>query len=192
MYDIESIKKLLNQRLSQKRYIHSLNVADECRNLAKQYSEDEEKAYFAGLIHDICKELDTEELRQMAYQSGLMMTRAEKETKGLWHGVAGAAYIKDTLNITDADIINSVRFHTVARAGMSRLEEIVYMGDLISADRTYKDVKKMRRTAYIDLNQAMLDGLVFSIQSVIEKKGLIPEYTIQAYNQYLYIQSKCI
>ncbi len=187
MYEVDEIKTLLKERLSEKRYIHSLNVADECRKLAEAYDEDPDRAYFAGLVHDICKELPAEEMKRTAVDSDLSMTKAELETKALWHAVAGAGYVRDVMKINDEDIINAVRFHTVGRAGMTRLEEIVYMGDLISADRTYKDVKKFRKLAYHDLNRAMLEALIFSIESVIDKKGLIPEYTIQAYNQYNFI-----
>lgn len=190
MYDVEEIKKLLSSRLSEKRYIHSLNVADECRRLAQKYEADEEKAYFAGLVHDICKELPADELKQKAIDSDLAMSKAEIETKPLWHAVAGAGYVRDELNVNDTDIINSIRFHTIARAGMSRLEEIVYIGDLISADRNYKDVKKFRKLAYQDMDAVMLEAIIFSIESVTGKKGLIPDYTVQAYNQYVYISKK--
>lgn len=184
MFDVENIKDFLKNRLSEKRYNHSLNVADECRKLAQRYEEDEERAYYAGLVHDVCKELPAAELKQMAIESDLDMTQAEIETKALWHAVAGAGFVRDSLMIEDTDIINAVRFHTIGRAGMSRLEEIVYIGDLISADRTYKDVKKFRKLAYQDMDKVMLEALIFSIESVTEKKGLIPEYTLQAYNQY--------
>lgn len=179
------MKDFLRSRLSDKRYTHSVNVADECRKLAKKYDEDEEKAYFAGLVHDVCKEIPADELKKMAAESGLNLTQAELVTKALWHAVAGAAFVRDSLNIQDEDIINAVRFHTIGRAGMSRLEEIVYIGDLISADRTYKDVKKFRKLAYQDMDRVMLEALIFSIESVTEKKGLIPEYTLEAYNQYV-------
>jgi len=69
--------------LSEKRYIHSLNVADECRHLAQIYDSDEEKAYFAGLVHDICKELPVDQLKQKAVDSNLAISKAELETKAL-------------------------------------------------------------------------------------------------------------
>jgi len=190
LYSVDNAKELLRARLSEKRYIHSLNVADECRHLAQRYDSDEEKAYFAGLVHDICKELPADELKNKAVDSNLAISRAELETKALWHAIAGAGFVKDDMKINDMDIINAVRFHTVARAGMTKLEEIVYIGDLISADRTYKDVKKFRKLAYQSLDKTMLEAVIFSMQSVIEKRGLIPEYTIEAYNQYLYVESK--
>ena len=61
LYDTEDKKKFLKANLSQKRYQHSLNVAAECRKLAEKYGEDPDKAYFAGLLHDICKELPADE-----------------------------------------------------------------------------------------------------------------------------------
>lgn len=105
-------------------------------------------------------------------------------SRPLWHAIAGAAYIRDEFGIKDIDIINAVRFHTVGRAGMSRLEEIVYLADLVSADRDYKDVERMRKLAHTNLDEAMLEGLKFSIESVLKKGGYIPRYTLEGYNFY--------
>ena len=192
LYDVELIKDFLRNRLSEKRYTHSVNVADECRKLAQKYGEDEEKAYFAGLVHDICKELPADELKKMAMESNLNMSEAEISTKALWHAVAGAGFVRDSLMIEDEDIINAVRFHTIGRADMTLLEQIVYIGDLISADRNYKDVKKFRKLAYQDMDKVMLEALIFSIESVTGKRGLIPDYTLQAYNQYVNSEMKRI
>ncbi|MBO5103690.1 MAG: nicotinate-nucleotide adenylyltransferase, partial [Ruminococcus sp.] len=86
--------------------------------------------------------------------------------------------------IEDIDILNSVRFHTVGRAGMTRLEEIVYLGDLVSADRDYKDVDRMRKIAYTSLDRAMLEAFAFSVRSVVKKGGLVPICTAEGYNFY--------
>ncbi|MBO7472767.1 MAG: nicotinate-nucleotide adenylyltransferase [Ruminococcus sp.] len=183
-YNPEDKKKILKARLTVKRYTHSLNVATECKKLAEKYGEDPDKAYFAGLLHDICKELPEEEQKALVLESGFTVCREEMETRSLLHGIAGAYYIKKEFGIEDIDILNSVRFHTVGRAGMSRLEEIVYIGDLISAERDYKDVDKMRRLAYTDLNAAMLEAFAFSMKSVIKKGGVIPICTVEGYNFY--------
>ncbi len=184
MYKIDDKKKYLKENLSAKRYQHSLNVAAECKKLAEKYGEDPDKAYFAGLLHDICKELPAEEQRSLVIESGFTVCREELETRSLLHGIAGAYFIKKEYGVADIDILNAVRFHTVGRAGMSRLEEIVYLGDLVSAERDYKDVDKMRKLVYTDLNEAMLYALAFSIRSVLKKGGLIPPCTIEAYNFY--------
>ena len=67
---------------------------------------------------------------------------------------------------------------------MTRLEEIVYLGDLVSADRSYKDVEKMRKLVYSDLNKAMLEAFAFSIKSVVKKDGMLPLCTVEGYNFY--------
>lgn len=183
-YNTDEKKKLLKDMLSQKRYNHSLNVAEECKNLAKKYGEDQDKAYYAGLLHDICKELPQKEQKKLVLESSFSVCREELDTHSLWHAIAGAYYIKSRFGIEDIDIINAVRFHTVGRAGMSRLEEIVYLGDLISADRDYKDVDKMRKLAYSDLDAAMLEAFEFSVKSVVKKGGLLPLCTAEGYNFY--------
>jgi nicotinate (nicotinamide) nucleotide adenylyltransferase len=188
LYDPETKKKYLKENLSAKRYTHSLNVAEECRKLAERYGEDPNKAYFAGLLHDICKELPSDEQKRLADNNVFTVCREELETRSLWHAVAGAYFIKTEFRIEDIDILNAVRFHTVGRAGMSLLEEIVYMGDLISADRDYKDVDKIRKLAYTDLNAAMLEAFAFSIKSVVKKGGFIPPCTAEGYNFYLRLQ----
>ena len=57
MFDVDGIKTLLHSRLSKKRYNHSLNVAAEARKLAFRYGVDPDRAYAAGLLHDICKKI---------------------------------------------------------------------------------------------------------------------------------------
>lgn len=188
LYDPENKKKFLKEQLSAKRYAHSLNVAAECRKLAEKFGEDTEKAYFAGLLHDICKELPDDIQRELVIHSGFTYSREELETRSLWHAIAGAGLVRDKFGIEDIDILNAIRFHTVGRAGMSRLEEIVYLGDLISADRDYKDVDKMRKLAYMSLDEAMLEAFLFSIKSVVKKGGLIPVCTVEGYNFYTRLQ----
>ncbi|MBO4523691.1 MAG: nicotinate-nucleotide adenylyltransferase [Ruminococcus sp.] len=183
-YNPDDKKKILKARLTAKRYTHSLNVAEECRKLAEKYGEDPDKAYFAGLLHDICKELPENEQKDLVLASGYTVCREEMETRSLLHGIAGAYYVKKEFGVEDIDILNSIRFHTVGRAGMSRLEEIVYIGDLVSAERDYKDVEKMRKLAYTDLNSAMLEAFAFSMKSVIKKGGVIPICTVEGYNFY--------
>jgi|APHig6443717817_1056837.scaffolds.fasta_scaffold00313_24 predicted HD superfamily hydrolase involved in NAD metabolism len=184
LLNIEDIKTLLKNRLSKKRFIHSLNVADECVKLAAVYKEDISKAYLAGLIHDICKEMPNDEMYELVIKSNLAVDKCELLSKSLWHAIAGAYYIKENLEINDFDVINAVRFHTVGRASMSRLEEIVYLGDLISVDRTYKDVTKLRKYAYCDIDKAIFMALCFSITDVIEGELFIPVSSIEAYNKY--------
>ena len=191
MYSAEEIIDILDIRLSKKRYQHSLNVAEEAGKLAEHYNyPDTEKAYIAGLLHDICKEIPKEEQLAMVSASDMDVTDVELVTPPLFHAIAGARYSEQVLNIDDRDILNAIRYHTVGRAGMSRLEEIIYIADLISEDRNYKDVNKMRKYAYQSIEKAMLEALKFSITDVVGKGSLLPRHTIEAYNHYISIKKK--
>ena len=56
---------------------------------------------------------------------------------------------------------------------------------MLSDERDYKGVTKMRKLAFEDLQAAMLTALTDAIGSVLKKGGMIPQYTIAAYNSYL-------
>jgi nicotinate-nucleotide adenylyltransferase len=186
MYTDAELTDILNIRLSKKRFTHSLNVAAEAKKLAERYGfKDVDKAYTAGLIHDCCKEIPTEEQLAMVKKSRRNVSEAEKCVPALYHAVAGAYYAETVFGFTDDDFLNAIRYHTTGRADMSEIEKIIYLADLVSADRNYKDVDKMRKLAYRDLDTAMLEGLRFSIIEVAEKGSLLPPQTIEGYNQYI-------
>jgi nicotinate-nucleotide adenylyltransferase len=185
VYQVKDKIAFLEQTLSKKRFQHSCNVARAARQLAQRYGEDQETAYFAGLVHDICKEMPFEEQRRLMLAGDFAPDEAELHSRKLWHGIAGAYFLQREFGVTDRDILNAVRFHTVGRPDMSLLEEIIYIADMISEERDYKGVAKMRRLAFENLQEAMLTALTDAIGSVLKKEGLIPQYTIAAYNGYL-------
>ena len=89
------------------------------------------------------------------------------------------------LGITDTDILNAIRFHTVGRADMSKLEKIVYLGDLVSAERNYPDVEKYRAYALENLDNGMYKALEWLIPDFVGSGRMIPVSTVEAYNCYL-------
>lgn len=60
MTDYEKYNTLIKSRLSEHRYIHSVNVANAAARLAKLNGADEEKACLAGILHDVMKEAPLE------------------------------------------------------------------------------------------------------------------------------------
>ena len=181
----EQLKLLLKNRLSEKRYIHSLNVAEASKRLAALYGADENKAYTAGLIHDCCK--DTPAGEQLSYMLGNSMELSECEISSakLYHAMCGSLYVKNEYGVTDADIINAVRYHTTGRKNMSLLEKIVFIADFISDERDYNGVEVMREKAGRSLDEAIVEGLAFTIKDLIDKGVLLHPDTIDAYNDAL-------
>lgn len=181
---VGTYKEYLKNNLSKKRYTHSINVAAEAVKLADLYDCNREKCYIAGLLHDIAKELPADKQLELVEKSPLDVSEIEKKAVPLYHSIAGAELVQTLFDIKDEKIIKAIRYHTTARGGMSKLEQIIYLADLISADRDYKDVKKMRKFAYTSLERAMYEALKFSVSDSVEKGNTIPLSTMEAYNEF--------
>ncbi len=179
----EEFKSLIEGKLKTNRYIHSLNVADSARMLALKYGCDEEKAYTAGLLHDVMKNASDFEQISVINKAGWEMTDCEKVNKKLWHAIAGAAFMKAELHIDDEELINAVRYHTTARKNMSVLEKVIYVADFISADRDYPEVDEVREAADQSLEKAMMLGLEFCIHEIVERKQILHPDSVDAYNE---------
>lgn len=174
--------ELLRERLTERRFIHSLNVADSARELAGIYGYDPEKAYTAGLIHDCCK--DEPAGLQLSYMlgNGAQLTECEINTAKLYHSICGSIYIQKEFGIDDIEIINAVRYHTTGRKNMSLLEKIVFIADFISAERDYNGVEIMREKAARSLDEAIVEGLSFTIKDLIDAGRIVHTDTLDAYN----------
>ncbi len=183
--EFDKYEELIKELLSKKRFNHSMNVAEACYSLAEEYGADKKRCYLAGLLHDVMKEEDKAIQQRMTVESGLAPDPSECNCPSLWHAVAGAVYVRDTLGIEDTEIIRAIRFHTIGCAEMSLLEKIVYLGDMISADRDYKDIDKFRKICYDGIDKAMSVALIYNIESVCKKCAAIPKYSFEAYNYYL-------
>lgn len=178
-------KKYLKDNLSQKRYKHSLNVANAAVRLAKRNDVDTDRAYAAGLLHDVCKELSGVEQLELIKQTEFEVDQTELRTPSMYHAIAGSVFVRQHFGIDDEEIIRAIRFHTVASDKMSKLEQIVYLADLISADREYDGVEKMRRLCLKSLSRGMLEALSFQIISNTQKGNFLIASTVRAYNEYV-------
>lgn len=183
--DYDEYEELLRERLSKKRFTHSMNVAEECFRLAERFGADKRGCYLAGMLHDIMKEAAPERQKQYTADSGLNPDPVELAAKSLWHAVAGAYYVREVMQIKDEEIISAIRYHTVGCARMTVMEKIVYLGDMISEEREYKGVDKMREYCYRDLDLAMSVALIYQVNCVCSKCAGLPLSTFEAYNYYL-------
>lgn len=185
------VRKFLRSKLDEYRYIHSLGVADSARQLAKIYGADEEKAYFAGLTHDIMKNASRDEQLQIMEKGGIILSPAEKNNPKLWHAMAGECYLRLEMGITDRDVLGSVRYHTTGKAGMTLLEKIVYVADYISAERNYPDVDVMRDLSLNhSLEEAALYSLQYTFMKLTPKKGIIHTDSVDFYNELIMDERK--
>lgn len=173
----------IREKLRPERFAHSLNVAREAERLAQTYGADSQKAYTAGILHDIMKNAAAHEQLSMLEEAGAALTADERANPKLWHAMAGEAYARIRLHVQDAEILRAIRYHTTARAGMGALEKVLYIADFISADRDYDGVEGMRRAAGVSLEAAMLEGMRFCIVDLVRSGQVIHTDSVKAYNE---------
>lgn len=181
--DYEKFKLILKSRLNEKRYFHSLCVADEAKRLAIKYGGDAEKCYLAGLLHDITKNSPDEEHLKLFETFGIMLSVVEKNAVKLWHAMSGEAYIKNVLGIDDSELLDAVRYHTTAKANMSLTAKILYLADFTSRDRDYEDVDVIRALVDKSLDEAFIYALKYSITDLVEFSRAVHPDTVEAYNE---------
>lgn len=189
--EFDKLKALAKSRMSDYRYIHTVGVAKRASRLARIYGEDEYRAYRAGLLHDICKDIPKTEMLGMIER--YIPDFAEKlpewyRSQALWHSLAAALYAENELHEQDVEILNSVRYHTSARAGMSRMEEIIYLADITSEERSYPDVEVVRQLSETDISAAMLYSLKYIVCDLVSKDAQLTSETVAAYNQYVLLK----
>lgn len=180
---IPELERLAEEKLSKKRFKHVVNVKNQAVSLGKKYKENLEKCQIAALLHDITKELTFDNQLQMILQSDIMSNDIIIKSAQLYHAVTGTIYTKETLHIEDEDILNAIKYHTTARANMSKLEKIIYIADATSADRKYKEVERFRELSFVDLDLCMLEIIRHTIRYLVKDGCLIPADTLNAYNE---------
>lgn len=174
--------EILKTRLTPQRLYHSICVAEQAKHLAEIFGGDTEKAYTAGLVHDIMRYEPPEKMIELIIGDGQVLTESEKKITVTLHAVAGEVYLRKNLKVTDGEILLSVRYHTTGKEDMTLLEKIIYAADLTSADREYPDVDEVRALAEKDLDRTVLRGLSFTIEDNARKCRPIHIDTVKAFN----------
>ena len=174
--------EILKTRLTPQRLYHSICVAEQAKHLAEKFGGDSEKAYTAGLIHDIMRYEPVEKMLELIENDGQILTDSEKNITVTLHAIAGEVFLRKELGVTDNEILSAVRWHTTGKEDMSLLEKIIYVADLTSEDREYPDILEVRAMAEESLDKTCLRGLSFTIEDNAKKCRPIHIDTVKAYN----------
>ena len=181
----EEYENEVRRHLTQGRFYHSQCVAAQAARLAQRYGGDVEQARLAGILHDIMKDTAPEEQLKILADSGIILTKTQRRNRKLWHSLAGAAYLRGTLGVADQAVVEAVACHTSGKKDMSLLDKVLFVADYISADRDYPGVEDMRKAADRSLEEAMVEGILFTVNELMEQRLPVAAESIEAYNDAL-------
>lgn len=145
MEHVKAWKTLLKKRLPERTYRHCLSVAEMMERLAKDAGITPEQARTAGLLHDLCKNLNDDEVLAAAENYGLVITPAQKKKPSLLHGPVAAEEARHSLGVTDEEVLDAIRFHTVGRPHWGAVGLALYFADFTEPLRTYPVAAEARK-----------------------------------------------
>lgn len=173
--------RLEEKQLSTKRYHHCLGVAKTAEQLAKKYQANSKKAKLAGLLHDFYKETPKEIfinlIKQNHYNPDLL-----NYNLGVWHGFLGADLLQHEYHVTDIEILNAVRYHTISDPQMDTLAKIVFVADYIEPHRNFKEVELARKIANKNLDAAVLFEIINSVNLLMNQGKKVHPQMLLTYN----------
>ena len=152
--DLYFIKKI-KDRLKESRYIHSLSVAHLAYKIAKIQNLDYQKAYIAGILHDIAKYVDKNE-------SLALMKKYYPDYVSIgsfaYHQFLGEKIAKEEFSVVDEEILGAIKYHTTGKKEMNWLEKLIYAVDKIDPTRSY-DSSLLIKAVEEDLDKGFLTVL---------------------------------
>ena len=143
------LKLVIRNYMGLHRATHSHNVALLAKEKATLYNIDENKAYVAGMIHDIGKEVPLEEQYKLI--------ECDKElfevNDATVHAFSAYHIAKDELKIDDEEILCAIKWHTTAYFEMPKLAKLIYVCDMLSSERDFTGIAELRALLDVDLDE---------------------------------------
>jgi predicted HD superfamily hydrolase involved in NAD metabolism len=160
---LEAAEGYARERLSNKRYAHTLRVAETAERLAEIHGLESKKARLAGLLHDAAREVGKEELLRVAEEDNLAVGDFEHERPMLLHGRVAAELARRELGVKDGEILDAVRAHTTGEPEMGPLALTLFVADKVEPGREGPSVEDLRELACKDLRRSACAALEASI-----------------------------
>ncbi|GEQ05278.1 HD domain-containing protein [Staphylococcus gallinarum] len=184
---IDQAIDIVKEKLPQKRFEHSLRVAETAVKLADIYDGDKDKAELAGILHDYSKYDDLGEMYQIVTKYNLDSKLLSYGSEIL-HGPVCAVIMKEKYGVYDDEVLSAIEYHTTGRAQMTKTEKLVFVADYIEPGRKTPGVEEIRDLAY---NQGSLDKTIYEISKrtvmyLIGKDINVFDATIACLNYYNY------
>ena len=185
---MRELEGAVKEKLSEKRFLHTMRCAALADRLAEHWGADREEAYVAAMLHDITKEESYESQLKLLENHGIILSDTQKLPQVI-HAFSGALSAKLDFCVSD-EVYNAIRWHTTARSGMSLLEKIIWLADICEEGRDFPRVEKIRRLMFSDLSGALVAGFDTTIKFLAEKGQKIDVNMIEARNYELELSER--
>ena len=170
LYYIDSLKEWYGDR-----YEHVKSVADLSYKIAKSNGFNPQKAYIAGFLHDLGKnvyisENDKDYSEEIKFINELNNGDFSDLPSYAVHQVLGVYYAKKMFEIDDEKILNAILWHCTGNEQMMWIQKIVYAADKIDPSRGY-DSTNLIRAMMDDIDEGFVTVLRANIEFIESKEN---------------------
>ena len=180
----DKLIQIIQSQMSRERFQHVLGVEQVAVQLAEKFEVSTEAASIAALTHDYAKERSDKEMQELIFSEKLDLEWLDYGSN-IWHGPLGAVLVERELGISNPDILNAIRHHTIGAEKMTLLEQVIYVADYIEPGRNFPGVERARVLAEENLQEAVRYETKRILQHLIEQNRKIYPKTIATYNKWV-------
>ncbi len=150
---IEQLSDVLKKTVSERRFIHSVGVAQTTTMLLEYYGCTDyvktwnglEAGAFCGLAHDLAREMPGQALIEYCRNNGVELTDWEIKSPVLAHGKASAHMASLLAPGYPESWKKAIEAHTTGRNGLDDLAQALFVADFIEPSRTFLTEEKRRQ-----------------------------------------------
>ncbi len=172
--DIDALRDAVRERLSEKRFLHTVGCEQMAVKLAEMYGGDVKTVRISALLHDITKELSLPEQLNLCEKWSIIHDYDSDNIDAVIHADTAAAMAEREFGF-GARVCSAIKKHTVGAEKMSLEDKIVFVADACEENRTYPEADKVRKLAYSDLDEAII-YIVRRTAERLSQKGKTPYY----------------
>jgi len=180
---LEEVAEAVARQLGEARLGHVRRVAATAVHLAERFALPVREAALAGWLHDFYRETPEAELRRLARHCGV--EGAESAPVGVLHGPVAARLLPRRWPDLPTEVLQAIDRHTTGDVGMSRLDCLLYVSDLIEPGRSFAGLDAVRQAAEQDLEKATLLAMDLVLQDLLARHRPIDVRAVRARNDLL-------
>ena len=175
------LETIVKTKMSNKRYLHTISMASLAKEIAKSNGLNETKAYVAGMLHDIAKEMPHDQALSLMNQ---YFPNYIDKPEAIWHQWLSAHLAKTEYLVDDPEILQAIRHHTTASINMSKLDMCIYEADKYDPSRDFdssKEIAVCKSDVVAGFKLCLKDFYDFSMK----KNRKIDNCFFEIYNRYV-------
>ena len=174
LYEYSCIPPALALETAERRE-HTFRVAQMACARAHSLKIAEEKALLAAALYDCAKYVPLDSPLLNGFEA------PQDVPPPVMHQFSGAYLAEHVFGIEDREILDAIKFHTSGKTGMSNLEKLIFLADLLESGRVFPDVDLLREAFWRNLDECLYLSLKHQVDYLNGTGKAIFPLTEQAY-----------